>query len=115
VTLQTQTDISPDGNRTNRRVEMGFLKKPTTMIFVLYFEDLPLWLLSLDRFFVSRVYIFGFESSSELLQYLDSKTLDLFLINKAAARLGFGRIKYLGLRSPPKETVKLVSGKSPLF
>jgi hypothetical protein len=116
ATLGTRLGENPEeSKRASRKVETGFLKKPTFRTFTLFFEGLPLWLLSLDRSFVSRVYICGFESSSELLCYLQNKELDPFLITKAAARLGLVRIEYLGLRSPPQDAIKLVSGAPPFL
>lgn len=92
---------------------MGFLSKASTKEFALYFEGLPVWLLSLERTLASKVYICGCASGSELIQYLVTNQIDPLLITKAVARLGLSRLVYLGLESPPKEAIKLISGDIP--
>jgi hypothetical protein len=84
ATLATPPGDSPKIDLTKRNVETGFLKKTPMKEFSLYFEEMPFWLLALDRSFTSRVYICGFESSNALLSYLANKKLDPFLITKAA-------------------------------
>ena len=96
-------------------MEIGFLNKPPQTEFALYFVDLPIWLLSLDKSFASRVVICGFESSSALMEYFSNRELDPFLINKSMTQLGLSRFQYAGSQSPPLNAIKLVSGPVPFL
>ena len=66
---QSISSVSVSARKCGHEVEIGFLNKRPQTEFALYFLDLPVWLLSLDKSSASRVVICGFESSSALMVF----------------------------------------------
>ena len=97
-----------------RMVEIGFLPSFHPRPFALHFERFPIWLLSLEKSFCSKLTILGVDSANALKVQLKATGGPVALAHRAIVHLGLGRVAYTSALKPPPDTITLVSG-SPQF
>jgi hypothetical protein len=78
--------------------------------FSLVSENMPVWLLAMERDYCTLLHVAGHSSPGDFLKAMREKNIDPHLVNIAVARLGLGRVQYLGTEPPSHESVLLVSG-----
>jgi hypothetical protein len=78
--------------------------------FSLVSENMPVWLLAMEKDYCTLLHVVGHYSPGVFLKAMREKNIDPHLVNIAVARLGLGLVRYLGAEPPSHETVLLVSG-----
>jgi hypothetical protein len=78
--------------------------------FSLVSDNMPVWLLAMEKDYCTLLHVAGHSSPGDFLKAMQEKNIDPHLVNIAVARLGLGRVRYLGMEPPSHESVLLVSG-----
>jgi hypothetical protein len=74
-----------------RRVETGHIKIMKAREFSLVAENMPVWLLAMEKDYCSAMHVVGYSSPGHLLNTMHEKNIDPHLVNIAVARLGLNR------------------------
>jgi hypothetical protein len=93
-----------------RWVETGHIKIMQPREFSLVAENMPVWLLAMEKDYCTTIHVVAHSSPGKLLKTMRQKNMDPHLVNIAVARLGLSRFHYLGTDPPPHKAVLLVSG-----
>jgi hypothetical protein len=84
-----------------RLVEVGFIPNFEPREFAIHFEGFPLWLLSIERNFCTKLHVLGWASAGGLRRHLEEIKAPVSLAHRAFTHLGLGRIRYHAELTPP--------------
>jgi hypothetical protein len=94
---------------SKQQMEYGVLNSPHRITVYIQFERFPIWLLALDEYIISHVWIMGFDSQSDFCANLTAKGANLELVAAALDNVSQWQVGFTTNQETQKEAIFLVS------